>query len=483
MTVTQMTLWGDHLTIVPSSASPIAGHWTADVECPHCGEITYAQSVGAVDRYVSDLFTQLAFDFGYRLNARNHNGYGHHTTETVWVEFPCCENVCSGYNCTNVLSSESEYGSGCEDCEACYECCECVRCEECETNITDSFCDGCASADRYVCSRHCDCESCAECGDRCRPDDDYYPYCGSYCHDSAREDEDDYEDCEDDGETEVVLTYQRALRLGRTFGLEIECVGIAKSKIARVLRAAGIDCHSESYNHATRPHWKVVEDGSVNDGYEVVSPILQGEDGYEQVRVVMAQLRANGAKVDRQCGIHVHFGLKGATRDDLANIVRFYVESASAIDSFHCASRRSSARHTYCKGNTLECVDALRNAQDLQAHCRYKDRYYAVNVNAFSKYETLEFRQHAGSTNALKVLSWIRFLDALISASASGERGQTDLANLLCVLTSYGLDDVSASYLTQRASDFAEKEGRTVSTESATCAHGFDVRNHGCVNS
>ena len=59
----------------------------------------------------------------------------------------------------------------------------------------------------------------------------------------------------------------------------MEIVGIRREKALRALRAVGVDIREENYNHTdSASHWKTVPDGSVRNGFEVVSPILEGED-------------------------------------------------------------------------------------------------------------------------------------------------------------------------------------------------------------
>ena len=73
----------------------------------------------------------------------------------------------------------------------------------------------------------------------------------------------------------------------------MEIVGIRREKALRALRAVGVDIREENYNHTdSASHWKTVPDGSVRNGFEVVSPILEGEAGLEQLRVTAAALAA-----------------------------------------------------------------------------------------------------------------------------------------------------------------------------------------------
>ena len=59
----------------------------------------------------------------------------------------------------------------------------------------------------------------------------------------------------------------------RKFGIEIEAYNCSRERLARELRESGIEVVVEGYNHTTRPHWKLVMDGSLNgnDTFELVS--------------------------------------------------------------------------------------------------------------------------------------------------------------------------------------------------------------------
>ena len=74
----------------------------------------------------------------------------------------------------------------------------------------------------------------------------------------------------------------------RRFGIEIEAYNCEKEVLARELREAGIAVAVEGYNHNTRDHWKLVTDRSLrgNDTFELVSPILEGEAGLQELQKV-----------------------------------------------------------------------------------------------------------------------------------------------------------------------------------------------------
>ena len=95
----------------------------------------------------------------------------------------------------------------------------------------------------------------------------------------------------------------------RTFGVELEFVGIDNHKAARVLRAVRLEADVVPYGHITRPGWGIVTDASVRDnngnrGYEAVSPILLGDDGKKAAATAANALKAAGATCPRCTGTH-----------------------------------------------------------------------------------------------------------------------------------------------------------------------------------
>ena len=84
------------------------------------------------------------------------------------------------------------------------------------------------------------------------------------------------------------------------FGIEIEAYNCNMERLARELREAGIHVAVEGYNHTTRDHWKLVTDSSLqgNNTFELVSPILVGENGLKELETVCWVLDICNAKVN-----------------------------------------------------------------------------------------------------------------------------------------------------------------------------------------
>lgn len=210
----------------------------------------------------------------------------------------------------------------------------------------------------------------------------------------------------------------------RTFGIEIEAKGMDCASAARVITAAGFPCRAENYGHSTGTNWKVVPDGSVDYGFEVVSPVLSGEDGIAQVKAIAAALVAAGASVDKQCGLHVHVGANDLTASDIMNCMKRYAAHETAIDAFMPFSRRET-NSMYCQPvrSALGYIQSRMSTGTLEgvsarALCElHNERYYKLNVSAFLRHGTLEFRQHSGTVSGMKMENWIRFCVNFVEAS------------------------------------------------------------------
>ena len=137
--------------------------------------------------------------------------------------------------------------------------------------------------------------------------------------------------------------------MSRRFGVEIEFLStITKEHAVMSLRAAGIRVESSYYTHDTTPYWKIVTDGSC--GLELVSPVLEGEAGIEEVRIAATALEAAGAQVDKRCGLHVHFDARSMNLKAVKNLFKLWLKFEDVLDTFQPQSRRGN-NNTYCRTN------------------------------------------------------------------------------------------------------------------------------------
>lgn len=222
----------------------------------------------------------------------------------------------------------------------------------------------------------------------------------------------------------------------RKFGLELECYGVDKNVVAEALNAAGVSCFVEGYNHTTRRHWKLVPDGSVGGEhpFELVSPPMRGESGLEKVRTVCRVLNELGVKVNRSCGFHVHHDAADLTLDNLKDVARLAFKYEPVTDFFVSPSRRNG-NNRYCRGflsgyyslpGTGTPVErfqrGLRRARTREglAFDFQHERFVTLNFVALTVHGTVEFRQHQGTTDAEKVISWVVWTQWLLERAKRG---------------------------------------------------------------
>ena len=218
--------------------------------------------------------------------------------------------------------------------------------------------------------------------------------------------------------------------LDQGFGIEIECYlpeGSTQTGVAQAItHRIGTMCVVESYNHQARGHWKVVTDGSLGDyarGIELVSPKLRGEAGLAQADQVMRALADFGCTVSRQCGLHVHVGVDTPPLDFFKRLVKLYSMYEPVIDTLMPISRRASA-NLYCRSMTSASptnVDRARSLDDLihavSGSHGGERRYYKLNLTAYARHQTVEFRQHSGTLDANKARNWTLLCLRMVAAA------------------------------------------------------------------
>ena len=227
-----------------------------------------------------------------------------------------------------------------------------------------------------------------------------------------------------------------------TFGVEIEAFGISRQELETELNNAGIPTRFEGYTHATRDHWKIVTDSSIEgqQSFEIVSPKLKGEEGLRQLKTVTLILRGLEARVNRSCGLHIHFDASGFNAETWKNIFKNYAKIEHVIDNFMPNSRRGNS-NTFCKSvrtrNYEQRIDSMRNLVDAENainhiynHITRGSRFYKVNPAAYFRHRSIEFRQHSGTVNFSKIKNWILFLARFIEFSKQANLTQENIESL-----------------------------------------------------
>lgn len=211
-----------------------------------------------------------------------------------------------------------------------------------------------------------------------------------------------------------------------TYGVEIECYIPMDAWI-------GSGWTVGAYHVGNRvpgfPGWTAQRDGSLgsapSDGpycaVEIVSPILRGQNGLDQIKAVCAKLNEMGAKVNRSTGFHVHVGWTGD-----AEALRRLVHLVAHVEPGLWAAQGSKWRElnsTFCatvKGaTTWKEASEANGAAALENVARYyhRGRYMVLNLMNLlggSSKRTVEFRLFSGTTNADKIVAYVQIALGLV---------------------------------------------------------------------
>lgn len=244
----------------------------------------------------------------------------------------------------------------------------------------------------------------------------------------------------------------------RTFGIELELNrprNVTMDDLAHRISLAGVECVVDSYSHRVSTRWRIVTDGSLDDatGCEIVSPILHGDEGLRQARIVADACLMAGCKVDVKCGFHVHVGVGDCTVKQIANVAICYLWFETFFDHIMPRSRRAShnqfirSNRSKFGGYGTEALNAgiasIKNSLLVTANLtkraqmvnlaqvvtggysvednRSGARYYKLNLLPCLAYKTVEFRQHSGTIEADKIVHWIKLCVAFVDKAISSK--------------------------------------------------------------
>lgn len=215
-------------------------------------------------------------------------------------------------------------------------------------------------------------------------------------------------------------------------------------------------CHA----HDLISEWKLVYDSSIacrSDApdcskFELVSPILEGEQGIESCYQVLEALKSQewtSINVNRTMGFHVHIDVKDLSLAELKKVCQNFIKFEESIDSFMPPSRRTGSQesNTYCKsckkGITDEevsarcgystnsnytrhlAIDRCDSTEELCNLMNPTGRYYKLNLTNLlpdGRQPTIEFRQHSATANTDKVSAWVRFCMEFVTNSAKNKK-------------------------------------------------------------
>jgi len=184
-----------------------------------------------------------------------------------------------------------------------------------------------------------------------------------------------------------------------TFGVELEC--------------CGEECRDFLIIGTLLKNWAITEDGSVNNGIEVISPILTFDNqSFQQLEYICQLLKKGCFFTDSSCGGHIHFGFNYfKTSQEFKIFLKLYC-AVEDILFLICNKKGTVLREGVTNyANKFSPLynakkDILVYADNIKRLGKYvklvkeipSSRYYALNIRNIGLYgkNTIEFRMPNG---------------------------------------------------------------------------------------
>jgi len=214
-----------------------------------------------------------------------------------------------------------------------------------------------------------------------------------------------------------------------SFGIEIETSGASIAAIKREFSNRGIKgCD-------VKPDGTPAVDAEI-----VLPPLADCQVAFEYLESVCAAIAATGATVNRSCGLHVHISnaplAEGSnpatfTGDSIStkertgrylsrhgdpldavavkDIMLRYTAQQDTVDSMLPPSRRGNR---YCMPLNARVIEQANDLNELTRATHGK--FSTINLTTWSR-GTIEFRQHSGTIEAVKIWNWAQFILNLVN--------------------------------------------------------------------
>lgn len=208
-------------------------------------------------------------------------------------------------------------------------------------------------------------------------------------------------------------------KLQKTVGVELEGFSTLGYKgLVDAIKAKGIDIQYREWQHESLTginNWTLTTDGTVKGfkaqngmkGMEIVSPPLTSLNTLEKIVTIIRDGEALDGrhhifKINRTCGLHVHFGTQGMDKNTLEKVYTLYRILEPYLDLMLSESR--SFNDSYCRPiQTLSFNDAIKTETT---------KYWSVRAKL--ERVTIEFRKHQAATKFNRIQNWILILQQII---------------------------------------------------------------------
>lgn len=184
------------------------------------------------------------------------------------------------------------------------------------------------------------------------------------------------------------ISPSKAIKDGTSLGVEIECFIPLSLEALR-------STFKERYPNGL-PNIRVARDGSIDadEGYsDFEFRILTNTNDLSNLKEFCAFLRTIGARVNKSCGLHVHLDARAYDNAPTGMVNKL----RHALPILNAMVPSSRINNNYCRADVSTSGE----------------RYAKINKESFKKHKTIEVRLHSGTTDFVKIESWIRILHSI----------------------------------------------------------------------
>ena len=170
-------------------------------------------------------------------------------------------------------------------------------------------------------------------------------------------------------------------------------------------------------------------------GYEVASYVGRGVKDIIHIGKVAESMKANGACVNKHCGIHIHASADGLETQQVGTIMAYWVKIERTMFQSCPPSRR---KNKYCRSlrrrvpvrtelTPIQFWEQIR-PENLSTH-ENNDKKVSVNTVGFTAHQqgcygvknTLELRMPEASLDKVDVINWIRLYINFIESAKNAK--------------------------------------------------------------
>jgi len=170
-------------------------------------------------------------------------------------------------------------------------------------------------------------------------------------------------------------------------------------------------------------YWNVKSDGSLRDyGVEFVTKKLFGKDLAVALNELNLYLVANtipNSVPSNRCSIHVHLDVTDLDKNEYARLLVDYAIFENVLFNYCGVHRKENlyclpfAKSDEFKRTLSNILTSVSKDLEFRKYVNSFPKYSALNLNATSKYGSLEFRLHGGTYDMMRVKEWINIIMCL----------------------------------------------------------------------